>query len=86
MCPMNKEIKNRVFNEFSEEDREAAFAELVTITLQHVMANSQANLDSTWISILKLSNGNLDKLIMLVKAAKEDFRDVIYWATLEEEK
>ena len=80
---MNKAIKSIVDNDFSESDRGAVISELDSITLKHVMANSQQNLDNTWFAILKLSKGNLSEVKKLVKAAKEDFRDVIYWAELE---
>jgi len=49
------------------------------------MAESQHNLDNTWCAILKLSNGDLSELRSLVKAAKQDFRDVIYWVSIENE-
>ena len=32
------------------------------------------------IAILKLSEGNVDKLLQYVTAAKQDYRDVLYWA------
>jgi hypothetical protein len=32
------------------------------------------------IAILKLSQGNADKLLHNVQVAKQDYRDVLYWA------
>ena len=60
--------------------------EMKTVTLKHVMAESQINLNKTWESILKLSNGDINEIRRLVNAAKLDFRDVIYWANLQDEK
>lgn len=37
------------------------------------------------IAILKLSEGNVDKLLQCVTAAKLDYRDVLYWAEYSEE-
>jgi hypothetical protein len=76
-------IQSRVKSEFVEADQAQAIAALETITLQHVMAESQTNLDNTWQAILDLSKGDLKELQKLVEAAKLDFRDVIYWAILE---
>ena len=53
-----------------------------SITLDHVMAGSKTNLDNTRSAILEFSKGDINKLSELVHAAKRDFRDVIYWATL----
>jgi hypothetical protein len=80
---MNNQIQSKIIADFIESELTAALNELQSITLQHVMAESQFNLDNTWFAILKLSKGNLNELRSLVKAAKVDFRDVIYWATLE---
>jgi hypothetical protein len=80
---MNNQIQSKIIADFIESEQTAALNELQSITLQHVMAESQFNLDNTLFAILKLSKGNLNELRSLVEAAKEDFRDVIYWATLE---
>ncbi|MBU1108482.1 MAG: hypothetical protein KKB51_17540 [Candidatus Riflebacteria bacterium] len=73
-------------SDFTESDYKLVVAEMESINLNHVMANSQSNLDTTWSSILQLSKGDLNKLRNFVAAAKKDFRDVIYWATLENQK
>ena len=83
---MNKAFIEKLKSDFSGTDYELAISEMESITLKHVMANSQTNLDNTLSAILQLSKGDLNELGNLVGAAKEDFRDVIYWATLENEK
>jgi hypothetical protein len=80
---MNNQINSKLSAEFNESEHGIALSELQSITLQHVMAESQFNLDNTRFAILKLSKGNINELRRLVKVAKDDFRDVIYWATLE---
>jgi hypothetical protein len=78
---MDKEILNIVSRDFSKSDINEVIKELSTITLDHVMVESENNLRNTYISILKLSNGSLEQLTKYVKSAKQDFRDVIYWAS-----
>lgn len=80
---MREEIINEVKLKFSDEEVTPAIEYLNSIELTHVMAGSQSNLDNTWLAIVKLSNGNLEELIRLTECAKQDFRDVIYWAGLE---
>jgi len=38
------------------------------------------------IAILKLSQGNADKLLHNVQVAKQDYRDVLYWAEYSNDK
>jgi hypothetical protein len=78
---MDKEILNIVSRDFSKSDINEVIKELSTITLDYVMVESENNLRNTYISILKLSNGSLEQLTKYVKSAKQDFRDVIYWAS-----
>ena len=80
---MQKEIIDIICQDFSEEKRETVIECLSTIKLTHVMAKSEHNLQHTLLSILYLAKGNVDEVFKLTKAAKKDFRDVIYWATLE---
>ena len=68
-------------NNFNEQEREIAVSQLASITLRHVMAESEQNLLNTRLSILKLAKGNLEDLVYYVEAAKKDFRDVVYWAS-----
>jgi hypothetical protein len=60
--------------------------QLETITLQHVMAQSQVNLDNTYNAILDLCKGNVQQIGQYVDVAKVDFRDVIYWALIDKNK
>jgi hypothetical protein len=57
--------------------------ELESITMSHVSADSQVNLDNTRSAVLQLSKGDISKLRYYVTAAKTDFRDVIYWASTD---
>ncbi|CAA6823017.1 MAG: Unknown protein [uncultured Sulfurovum sp.] len=79
---MNEEHIEKIKKDFDQSDYDLVISEMESITLSHVMANSQTNLDNTWTAILHLSNGDLNEIGRLVDAAKTDFRDVIYWATL----
>lgn len=83
---MNKEHIEKIKRDFDKSDYDLVVSEMESVTLDHVMAKSQTNLDNTWSAILQLSNGDLNAIGRLVDAAKTDFRDVIYWATLENEK
>ena len=69
--------------QFFGSERDDALEELQSITLNHVMAQSQFNLDNTWSAVLQLASGDLSRLREMVAAAKTDFRDVIYWASQE---
>ncbi|MDN3474296.1 hypothetical protein [Pseudoalteromonas sp. APC 3355] len=80
---MREEIREELREYFSGEQEANALEELNSITLQHVMAESQMNLDNTWSAIIKLSKGDLQELTRLTECAKKDFRDVVYWASLE---
>ena len=71
--------------DFERDDFDLVISLLESLTLKDVMANSQANIENTWSAILQLSKGDLNELDRLVDAAKKDFRDVIYWATLDNE-
>lgn len=83
---MNKEIIDIINNEFAPELRESVTNELLSIEPKHVMAGSEHNLNSTRMSILYLAKGNMEDVIEFTKCAKIDFRDVIYWASLEKKK
>jgi len=80
---MSSNHLKKISSDFSESDYELVVSEMESITLDHVMGSSKSNLNKTWSSILELSNGDLNELGRLIKAAKIDFRDVIYWATLQ---
>jgi hypothetical protein len=83
---MKADILNKISRDFPASDQAMAVSEIESISLQHVMANSQPNLDKTLLAILQLSKGDLAKLKSFVSSAKQDFRDVIYWASLENEQ
>lgn len=83
---MNNTGKDTRLIGFDESDHERVLSELNSITLDHVMAKSSKNLKKTRIAILQLSKGDLNELGYLVNIAKADFRDVLYWASLEYEK
>ena len=78
---MNQIHLDKIASDFSKEDFELVVSELKTINLGHMMAKSQTNLDNTISAILKLSNGDLNRLGSLIDSSKKDFRDVIYWAS-----
>jgi hypothetical protein len=78
---MNENILKIINQEFEKSQTELVINELESITLKHVMAESEFNLNNTRMSILKLAKGNLNEVIYLTKTAKIDFRDVIMWAT-----
>lgn len=80
---MNQDVINIISHDFSENDRDFVIGEMSTITQEHVMAGSESNLKNTLLSILKLSKGDIAELERLVECAKRDFRDVIYWASIE---
>ena len=80
---MNSEVTKIIQNQFSVKDRDLVIKELETISLVHVMAQSDENLKNTHVSILKLAKGSVREVVRLVECAKSDFRDVIYWASLE---
>ncbi len=80
---MEKEILKFINESFVFEFREAVLKELLSIKLEHVMAQSEYNLKNTRMSILYLAKGNLDEVAELTKRAKTDFRDVIMWAAQE---
>ncbi|MGH1471650.1 MAG: hypothetical protein ACRBCS_10685 [Cellvibrionaceae bacterium] len=77
---MNRDIIVKVKQDFQGSEENIALNHLNSITLEHVMAKSQTNLDNTWHAILHLSQGDIKELIRLTQCAKRDFRDVIYWA------
>ena len=72
-----------VLNDFDLKDHKEVQLELSSITLDHVMANSNDNLHKTRAAVLQLSRGDLNELKRLVSSAREDFRNVIYWASLD---
>lgn len=80
---MNKELLEKISQEFHPGEIELVKNELSSIKLSHVMAESEYNLNNTRFSILKLAKGDLNEVIKFTEAAKIDFRDVIMWAMQE---
>lgn len=83
---MNEKILKTIEEEFEKSQIELVKNELKSITLKHVMAESEYNLNNTRMSVLFLAKGNLKEVINLTESAKTDFRDVIMWATQEKQK
>ena len=73
-----------ICSSFPPEQCNAVEVVLASITLDHVMARSPLNLINTRRSVLHLAKGDLEKIEYYAKRAKEDFRDVIYWASEEQ--
>lgn len=80
---MNKTILEIINQDFKHSEKVFVIHELSTITLQHVMAESEINLNNTRLAILKLAKVNIQDVSEFTKAAKIDFRDVIMWSMQE---
>ncbi|MDH5178307.1 MAG: hypothetical protein OEZ39_09150 [Gammaproteobacteria bacterium] len=72
-------------NDYSSFDKMKVIQLLDEVKPEHVMAGSEYNLLNTRYSILYLAKGDVAEVAQLVECAKIDFRDVIYWATMEKE-
>jgi len=81
---LSQQIVDFIHANFTAAKQQAVKDELLSIELKHVMADSEYNLNNTRFSILSLAKGDSDKVIELTAHAKFDFRDVIYWATLDQ--
>lgn len=68
---------NIIKHDFGDSDFELVVAELESVTLSHVMTNSESQLDHARKIILRESKGDLDKLGKLVALAKRDIRDIL---------
>ena len=77
---MNEKILEKIDREFDQAEKQFVINELSSITLKHVMAESEYNLNNARMSILKLAKGDSKEVSKLTEAAKIDFRDVIMWA------
>jgi hypothetical protein len=80
---MNSNILEIINQDFKQSERAFVIDELSTITVNHVMAESEINLNNTRLAILKLAKGNIQDVSEFTKAAKIDFRDVIMWSMQE---
>jgi len=77
---LNKSVVDIIHRDFSPEHHARVIAELSSVTVTHVMAQSEQNLEATRLAILKLANGDMTKVTEYTQRAKNDFRDVIWWA------
>ncbi len=83
---LDEALKTKIRNEFNQEEFLAVKEALLSVSLAHVMANSEYNLNNTRHAIVQLAQGNMDVLKNMVDAAKLDFRNVILWASEQEHK
>lgn len=79
----DKQIMDYISLDFRPEEIESVINLLSSITLNHVMAQSEYNLKNTRLAILKLAKGNVNDVVEFTKCAKIDFRDVIMWTMQE---
>ena len=80
---MNKEIITKIKETFSEANHAKSIDLVKSITKNHVMAESDYNLNNTHLSVITLAKGNIKELAYYVNCAKKDFRDVIYWVSID---
>jgi hypothetical protein len=78
---MDETVINLVNSSFSLDERKLVLDELAKLSLDDVMAKSENNLLNTLTAILQLSEGSLSQVAHFVSCAKDDFRNVIYWAS-----
>lgn len=78
MVNYNKDlVTNKISQYFSKENQEKALAKLELYKGQEQ--------ERVQIAIIKLADGDLEKLISLVDVANGDFRDVLAWAEYPEQ-
>ena len=70
-----EEVLTKVRQIFPGED----YATIVAL-LDAALEASLSGGERVQLAILKLSKGNVDKLLHYIEAATEDWRDVLYWA------
>ena len=78
---MDTKVKSLIDNLFNKCNYNSAYELVNSITIDHVMAGCENNLVNTQCAVLKVSNGDIEKLKKAVSCAKKDFRDVILWAS-----
>ncbi len=83
LVQMAHDIQMQISIDYDLTEKERVISMLSELTHKHVMAQSEWNLLSARRAILTLADGKIEKLPELVKAAQIDFRDVIYWVTLD---
>lgn len=83
---MKHDINEQIVADYAPEEQNSVITALSKLSLKHVMAQSEWNLLSARKAILVLAQGEFDKIPDLVRAAQQDFRDVIYWVWLKEQE
>jgi len=78
---MDNKLKSMILNDFGEADYDLVLSELESITLRHVMANSESQLETARFLILEESKGDLARLASMVALAKIDIRDILIYAS-----
>ncbi|MBA3708559.1 MAG: hypothetical protein H0W83_07050 [Planctomycetes bacterium] len=74
---MSASIAARITAEFPPHDHEAVRAALAT----YGEAEHEREAERVHGAILDLADNNADRVLLLVKNAKDDYRDVLFWAS-----
>lgn len=77
---MHPAISDKIQKDYPTKQQEEVLSLLLSISLHHVMAESEINLLNTRLAVLHIALGKIDDLERYVNAAKTDFIDVILWA------
>ena len=83
---MHKDVLHKIKEGFSELNQTEAIELINTIKLSHVMAQSEYNLKNTLFAVIQLAEGNIKDLKYYIDCAKTDFRDVIYWVSIDNKR
>lgn len=89
-CAVENELGTHIWDRMREAFSEAEHAEVARLLLEirpeHVMAGSRHNLDAARGAVVSLAKGELKEVAAYAECARKDFRDVIYWVSLDEKK
>ncbi|MBT8471125.1 MAG: hypothetical protein HKN14_05290 [Marinicaulis sp.] len=80
---LDLEVERALARQYNGKAAEKVRKALLSITEDHVMAKSETNLSNARRAVLMLAKGDADKAIYFAGRARQDFRDVIYWAQSE---
>ncbi|MBQ4821529.1 hypothetical protein [Aquimarina sp. MMG016] len=83
---LEEDLLTLIKKEFDKNQIPEVVSHLESITLTHVMAESEHNLRNARFSVVYLADGDLEELVRVTKVAKSDFRDVIYWAGIKKKE
>lgn len=86
MVTMDKDVLAKIKESFTEKNQLKAIELVNSINKKHVMGESEYNLNNTHYSVIELAKGNLKELRYYVACAKKDFRDVIYWVSIDKHR